>query len=86
MPAQSFLDRAAEYTFAELKRLGRDPAKLPAPLQTVALIYPAQGIIDNGGFEYFFEADFDFNPPYSLISAAYRRIGAVDAADCIDNC
>jgi hypothetical protein len=82
MPEKSFLDRAADHAFAELKRVGGDPARLPVPLQTVVLIYSAQGVIDNGGFEYFFGMDFDLTPPYSLISNAYRRID--EAADCID--
>lgn len=84
MSEKSLLDRAADYSFSELKRVGGDPAKLLIPLQTVAVIYSTQGIIDNGGFEYFFGQDFDFNPPYSLFSDAYRRIGSVEAADCID--
>lgn len=84
MSDKSFLDRASEYAFSELERLGGDPGKLPIPLQTVAVIYSAQGVIDNGGFEYFFGQDFDFSPPYSFFSDAYRRIGAAEAADCID--
>ena len=84
MTQKSFLDQASDYAFSELARLGGDPAKLPIPVQTVAVIYSAQGIIDNGGFAYFFGQDFGFSPTYSFFSDAYRRIGALDAADCID--
>ena len=84
MPAESLLDRASDYAFKELERIGGDPLKLPVPLQTVVLIYPAQGMVDNGGFRYLFENDFLGNPPYSIFSDAYRRIGAVEAAEYLD--
>jgi hypothetical protein len=57
---------------------------LPLPLQTVVVIYSAQGIIDNGGLEYFYESDFNNEPPYFFFTEAYRRIGADEAADCIE--
>ena len=41
-------------------------------------------MIDNGGFRYLFENDFPFQPPYSLFSGAYRKIGAFGAADRLD--
>jgi hypothetical protein len=84
MTTKNFLDQAAEYAYKELDRLGGDPTKLDVPLQTVAVIYTIQAIIDNGGFRYLFESDFPFCPPYSFFSEAYRRIGAADAADRID--
>lgn len=84
MPAESLLDRASNYASKELERIGGDLLKLPVPLQTVVLIYPAQGMVDNGGFRYFFENDFPGNPPYSIFCDAYRRIGAVEAAECLE--
>jgi hypothetical protein len=57
MAEKSFLDRAAEYTYKELERVGGDPSKLEVPLQTVAVLYSVQAIIDNGGFQYLFEND-----------------------------
>ena len=45
----------------------------------------AQGIIDNGGLEYFYESDFPANPPYSLFVEAFRRIGAESVASCIED-
>jgi hypothetical protein len=80
MSEKSFLDRAAEYTYKELGPLGGDPMKLEIPLQTVAILYTVQGIIDNGGFQYLFENDFPASPPYSAFIEAYRRIGAMTAA------
>jgi hypothetical protein len=84
MAEKSFLDRAAEYTYKELERVGGDPSKLEVPLQTVAVLYSVQAIIDNGGFQYLFENDFPFSPPYSTFSDAYRRIGASQDAERLD--
>jgi hypothetical protein len=81
--AKTLLDIASDYAFERLEDADGSLAKLPLPLQTVAVIYAAQGVIDNGGLEYFYEADYPNNPPYSLFVAAYRRIGANEAADCI---
>jgi hypothetical protein len=84
MAEDTLLDRAADFAYAELRRVGEDPSKLEIPLQTVAVLYHVQGMIDNGGFRYLFENDLAFCPPYTLISDAYRRIGAAKAADCLD--
>jgi hypothetical protein len=78
------LDKASDKVFAALDELGGDLRALPVPQQTVAVIYAAQGVIDNGGFKYFFEADWPNNPPYSMFIDAYRRIGAVGAAECFE--
>src|SRR5579863_7069036 len=84
MAEKSFLDRAAEYTYNELERLGGDPSKLDLPQQTVAILYSVQAIIDNGGFQYLFENDFPSDPPYSNFAEAYRRIGANAAAERLE--
>jgi hypothetical protein len=47
-------------------------------------VHGAQGVIDNGGFRYFFENDWPGRPPYSFFSKAYRRIGAARAAQRIE--
>jgi hypothetical protein len=54
-------------------------------LLTVWAVEQAQGIIDNGGFQYFFENDWPKNPSYSVFVDAFRRIGAIEAADCIED-
>ena len=61
-----------------------DVALLPAPVRTVALVHAAQGVIDNGGFQYFFESDFPGRPPYSLFVDAYRTIGADEEAATLE--
>ena len=84
MSGKSFLDRAAEYTYQELERLGNDPSKLDVPQRTVAILYSIQAIIDNGGFQYLFENDLPYLLPYMTVSDAYRRIGAAHAAERLD--
>lgn len=54
---------------------------LPVELKTVVVITSAQGIIDNGGYRYFFEADWPEMPAYTEFVLAYRRIGHTNAAD-----
>lgn len=56
---------------------------LPWPEQVFAIIYSAQGIIDNGGFVYFFAHDWHDQPPYEVFADAYRAVGAKECADCI---
>jgi hypothetical protein len=68
--SESLLDKASDYAFARLKEAGGDVSRLPITLQTVAVIYSAQGVIDNGGLAFFV--------------TAYRRIGAESAAACIE--
>ena len=84
MGDKSFLDRAAEQTYEELKKGDGDPSKLNLPKQTVAILYSVQAIIDNGGFEYLFGGDFPFSPPYSTFVEAYRRIGSNQAAEKLE--
>lgn len=83
--SRTLLDQATGYAIAKLKDSGNDIGGLPTPLQTVVVVTSAQGIIDNGGLEYFYESDFDGTPPYSIFVDAYRRIGAGNAADCIES-
>jgi hypothetical protein len=57
---------------------------LPVELRTLLIVESAQGMIENGGLSFFYEADFPNNPPYSDFVEAYRRIGADAAAACIE--
>jgi hypothetical protein len=85
MPNQSSqFDDVLKYALAEVKRVG-DPDKLAPPIRTVVLVHAAQGIIDNGGLQYFFESDFSGQPPYSIFVSAYRAIGANEEADALAN-
>lgn len=84
MKIDDILDKTSDIAFEQLDQAGGDPLKLPEVLQTVVIVFSAQGIIDNGGFRYFFESDFPGNPPYEVVSSAYRRISADAAAECIE--
>jgi hypothetical protein len=78
----SKFDRALKHALAEVERVG-DLDKLAAPVRTVVLVHAAQGIIDNGGLQYFFESDFPGQPSYSVFVDAYRTIGASEEAQAL---
>lgn len=84
MDVDLIINKSTEYAFKEFEKAGKDIYRLPDPLKIVVIICSAQGIIDNGGFEYFFESDFPDNPPYSMFSDAYREIGAKEDAEYLD--
>lgn len=52
---------------------------LPPDVQPIAILYTVQAVVDNGGFRYLFENDYE--QPYSVFVSAYRQIGAPDVAD-----
>jgi len=74
--------RAIRYALDEVSQTG-DPARLPDAVRIVVLVHAAQGVIDNGGLQYFFETDFPESPPYSLFVDAYRAIGATAEAEAL---
>ena len=79
---RDLLKRTSQAIFS---RLGTGSIfSLSWPQQVVALIYSAQGVIDNGGFIYFFENDWPGQPPYSVFADTYRAIGAEECAECIE--
>lgn len=80
----SLLERVSECATARVQEAGGDVHQLPEPLLTVVVIETAQGIIDNGGLEYFYESDFQGNPPYTFFVETFRRIGAESVASCIE--
>ena len=54
---------------------------LPEPVKIFLLVHGAQGIIDNGGYRYFFESDWPDNPPYETFIRAYEVIGCDSQAE-----
>lgn len=84
MDPLQFLESPSDYAFAQLEAANGDLTALPVPLQSLVLVYSAQGVIDNGGFQYFFESDWPGSPSYSVFSSAYRAIGATQVANAID--
>jgi len=44
------------------------------------MLHAAQGIIDNGGFEYFFEAPFEGHPELDDFPKVFEAVGAHSSA------
>jgi len=84
MGRQDILDEAAEIVYQKLDSVGGDPMKLPKVMQPIAILYSIQAMVDNGGFRYIFENNFPFMQPYPVWIEAYRQIGAVGPADCLE--
>lgn len=57
-----------------------DAANEPEPSRTVTLVWHSAGLIENGGFKYLFEGNFNGDPGYRITAAAYERIDAPNAA------
>lgn len=53
---------------------------LPFEVATFLRVHGAQGVIDNGGYRYFFEMDWDENPSYFEVVNAYQIIGCLAQA------
>jgi hypothetical protein len=83
--ALDIIDWASTDVFRDHDSPDWSPYRLSEPLLTVWAVVFAQGIIDNGGFGYFFENDFPENPPYSVFWEAFRRIGALESSQCIES-
>jgi hypothetical protein len=81
---QEVLDIASKRAFEAYREQGEKIAGLPRPFQVVATIYAAQGVIDNGALQYFYEANWPEEQPYSYFVDVYRTIGALNVADCIE--
>lgn len=82
--SDSVLDQASEFAHAKLMEAAGELSALCELVQTFVVVESAQGIIDNGGLEYFYESDFVDSPPYSFFVDAYRRIGAESVASAIE--
>ena len=70
------LDAAIDFAHARMADAGNDLSQLPFEMQTVIRIETMQGIIDNGGLQYFYENDFPDNPPYSQFVDDLLRLNA----------
>jgi hypothetical protein len=56
----------------------------PQPVRIVLCVATTQGVIDNGGLQYFYEVDFEEQRPYSEVVDAYRRVGAEEVASLLE--
>ena len=69
--------------FKKIIANGFDVNTSPLTHKVVILVYSAQGIIDNGGFEYFFENPFEGNPDYQCFVKSFFQIGAIECSEAI---
>jgi hypothetical protein len=74
----------AQATLTLLNERGGELRALPDARKAFILVYAAQGEIDNGGLENFFEAPWPSRPAYGEFAAAYRAIGAEAEAACLE--
>lgn len=76
---------ALESVYEDSERDDWSAYELPRPLFVVWAIEKAQETTNNGSFQYFFESDWPHNPPYSIFIDAFREIGAVETAECLES-
>lgn len=48
--------------------------------RAVVIVHSAWGIIENGGLRYFFENNFEGDPPFDVFTQAFRRVGLEEIA------
>lgn len=77
------LDTLSDEAFRRMSAVDDNLQRMEEPYRTIAIIYSAQGVIDNGGLVYFFANDWPHRPPYSEYADAYERIGCIDAANAL---
>lgn len=70
-------------TMKRVTARGFDPRRSPWDHKVCVLLHAAQGIIDNGGFEYFFESSFHGNPDMEDFPRVFEAVGASSTAGAI---
>jgi len=83
MTDNEFIDQLDEIAMDKAEDCDGQAHLLPEPFRTLAIIFSAQGVIDNGGLIYFFENDWPGTPDYEVFIEAYKNIGMVDCALCL---
>jgi hypothetical protein len=74
------VEQAFGHAEAVLQETDGDFSALSPALQVVVLIVSAQGVLDNGGYRYFFERDWPGQPSYEIFAQSYEAIGCRDLA------
>jgi len=75
------VNEAFEQAVVLLNAENNKTENLPYEVATFLRVYSAQGVIDNGGYCYFFENDWPENPTYSDFVNAYHSIGCISQAN-----
>jgi len=68
------------HTVLRITAHGFDPHTAPWDRKVCVMLHAAQGIIDNGGFEYFFEAPFEGRPELEDFPRVFEVVGAHTSA------
>jgi len=71
---------AVEAAENKLAAVDEDMSRLPEAVQVFLLVNGAQGVIDNGGYSFFFGQDWPDNPAYEDFVRAYETVGCVEQA------
>jgi len=83
MDTQEILHQAFERASAKLTAVDGDVSRLATPVRTFVLVHAAQGIIDNGGYRYFFGSNWPSQASYDDFVRAYEAIGCRSQAASI---
>ncbi|MEX1224359.1 MAG: DUF4375 domain-containing protein [Pirellulales bacterium] len=81
---RDIISEASSIVHRKLKSVDHDFTALPGSLQTFLRVEVVQGILDNGGLQYFFESNFEDEQPYANFVDSYREIGAGDEAIALE--
>jgi hypothetical protein len=71
---------AVEAAEGKLASVGDDASLLPESVRVFLVVNGAQGVIDNGGYAFFFGQDWPNTPPYEDFISAYEAIGCSQQA------
>ena len=80
----AILSGAEKIVYANCEDENWSPFNWPYPVFVVWAVGNAQGVTDNGGFQFFFESNWPETPCYDVFIGAFREIGANEAADCFE--
>ncbi len=80
MPERLDLDRIF---MAVLEHYGEDvdSSTIPEPCGVHLLVYHTHGILNNGGFQYLLEGNYNDDPGFRRTREAYRKIDAASAVN-----
>jgi hypothetical protein len=70
-------------TMQRVTSKGFNPREASWDHKVCVMLHAAQGIIDNGGFEYFFERPFDGDPLMEDFPKVFEAVGANSSANAV---